>query len=153
MTMTGAHRTAAAGRLICAASLAVTALAASVLMPARADAQQTTLPPVVVSPPAQPPRINDQLDHKDGGDGKNGAAGGKGDDNRAFERLNQELKRKADETNPVLNNPPLDARSPDTKTGVVNIPGVQQQYGKNFGNSVVPFRPPPPIYTSPLGRH
>ncbi len=101
---------------------------------------QTTLPEITVSPPQQPPRIQDELNRKDSGDGKSGA-GAKGDENGALGKLNQELKRKADETNPVGNNPPLDARSPDTKTGVINIPGVQQQYGKNFGNSVVPFRP------------
>ncbi len=84
------------------------------------------------------------------GDGKSGA-GGKGDENHTLEQLNRQLKRKADETNPIVNTPPLDARSPDTKTGVVNIPVVQQQYGKNFGNSVIPYRPGPSAPTSPLG--
>lgn len=47
----------------------------------------------------------------------------------------------------------IDARSSDLKKGVVNLPAVQQQYGKNFGRSVIPYRPgPPPVYTSPLGR-
>jgi hypothetical protein len=128
--------------------LAAAAMAMLATMPDRTEAQ-TSLPEITVSPPPQPPKINDQLDHKDG-DGKSGA-GVKGDDNHSFERLNQQLKRKVDETNPVGNDPPLDARSPDTKTGVVNIPGVQQQYGKNFGNSVVPYRPGAPVYTSPLG--
>ncbi len=117
---------------------------------AHAEAQTTTLPEVTVTAPTKPPRIQDELGRKDGGDGKSGT-GGKGDGNAALDKLNQELKRKADETNPIGNVPPLDAHSPDTKTGVVNIPGVQQQYGKNFGNSVVPFRPPPPVFTSPLG--
>jgi len=54
----------------------------------------------------------------------------------------------------AVNQPPIDARSPDTKVGVVNIPGVQQQYGGNFGLSVVPYRPPPLIYAPSLGgRH
>ncbi|WP_407112967.1 hypothetical protein [Bradyrhizobium sp. LMG 9283] len=44
-----------------------------------------------------------------------------------------------------------DARSPDAKVGVVNIPGVQQQYGRNFGVSVAPFRPPPPVVSAPIG--
>lgn len=109
------------------------------MIPVRTEAQ-TSLPEITVSPPPQPPRIQDRLDHKDAGDGRNGA-GAKSGDGRSLEQLNQQLKRKVDETNPVLNTPPLDARSPDTKTGVVNIPGVQQQYGKNFGNSVIPYRP------------
>src|ERR1700737_3753395 len=72
---------------------------------------------------------------------------------RAFECLNQKLKQQVDRVAPTLNLPPIDARSPDTKTGVVNIPGVQQQYGKNFGVSAVPFRPAPLQFNSPLGPH
>jgi hypothetical protein len=107
-----------------------------VVMPVQADAQ-TALPEITISPPP-PPRSTDHIGG--GGDGK-GGADAKGNESRSFERLNQQLKRKVDETNPIGNNPPLDARSPDTKIGVVNIPGVQQQYGKNFGVSVVPYRP------------
>ncbi|HEY0330268.1 MAG TPA: hypothetical protein VGC77_14365 [Rhodopseudomonas sp.] len=73
---------------------------------------------------------------------------------RAMDCLNQRLKREVDRVNPSLTLPPLDARSPDTKVGVVNVPAVQQQYGKNFGVSVMPYRPPPLTFTSPLGsRH
>ncbi len=71
---------------------------------------------------------------------------------RALEQLNKQLRRKVDETNPSLNLPPIDARSPDLKTGVVNMPAVQQQYGKNFGRSVIPYRPAAPTYTAPIGR-
>ena len=148
--MSETHRRAGAGisgRLV---FLAATCAVFSALVPARAIAQQSTLPPVTVTAPKtkevdQPARI--------GGDAAKGGAGAKGDGKGQFDRLNQELKRKADETNPTANSPPLDARSPDTKTGVVNIPGVQQQYGPNFGHSVVPYRPPPLIYTSPLAPH
>jgi hypothetical protein len=66
--------------------------------------------------------------------------------------LNQELKGQADKINPTTNPPPIDAKSGDTKTGVVNIPGVQQQYGKNFGQSAVPFRPAAPTFTPPPAR-
>jgi hypothetical protein len=72
---------------------------------------------------------------------------------RAMDCLNQKLKREVDRVNPTMNLPPVDARSPDTKIGVVNIPGVQQQYGKNFGVSAVPFRPAPPTFSSPLAPH
>lgn len=68
---------------------------------------------------------------------------------KAMECLNQKLKREVDRVNPVMNLPPIDARSPDIKTGVVNIPAVQQQYGRNFGISVVPYRPPPPVFSTP----
>lgn len=62
--------------------------------------------------------------------------------------LNQKLKREVDRVNPVMNLPPIDARSPDIRTGVVNIPAVKQQYGRNFGVSVIPYRPPP-VFTVP----
>lgn len=71
---------------------------------------------------------------------------------KKIQRLNQQLKRKVDEVNPTINMPPFDARSPDTKIGVINIPAVQQQYGKNFGISAVPYRPPSVTYSAPLGR-
>jgi hypothetical protein len=66
--------------------------------------------------------------------------------------LNETLKKQVDQVNPVLNAPPIDAKSQDLKVGTVNIPAVQQQYGQNFGHSVIPFRPSPPVFTSPVGR-
>jgi hypothetical protein len=71
---------------------------------------------------------------------------------RSFGCLNQTLKRDVEKVSPSLNLPPIDARSGDTKTGVVNLPGVQQQYGQNYGRSVIPYRPAPLIYSSPVGR-
>lgn len=71
---------------------------------------------------------------------------------KSFGCMNEKLKRQVDRVNPpVLNVPPIDARSSDLKVGTVNVPAVQQQYGKNFGISVVPYRPPPPVYVTPLG--
>jgi hypothetical protein len=72
---------------------------------------------------------------------------------KSMDCLNQKLKREVDRVSPTINQPPIDARSPDTKVGVINIPGVQQQYGKNFGVSVVPFRPAPPTFPPFGGRH
>jgi hypothetical protein len=72
---------------------------------------------------------------------------------RAFDCLNRKLREQADRVNPSMPAAPLDASSPDLKVGTVNIPAVQQQYGKNFGVSVMPYRPPPPIYNVPMGRH
>jgi len=71
---------------------------------------------------------------------------------RAMDCLNQKLKREVDRVNPTMNLPPIDARSPDPKTGVINIPGVAQQYGKNFGVSAVPYRPAPPTFSAPMHR-
>jgi hypothetical protein len=71
---------------------------------------------------------------------------------RAYNCLNQKLKKEVDRVNPSVNMPPVDARSPDIRVGVVNIPAVQQQYGKNFGVSVMPHRPALPTFSPPLGR-
>ncbi len=73
-------------------------------------------------------------------------------DDHSLGCLNEQLKRKVDEVNPVLNLPPLDARSQDLKVGTVNVPAVQQQYGQNFGHSVIPYRPPRPVFTPTIGR-
>lgn len=71
---------------------------------------------------------------------------------RAFDCLNQKLKREVDRVNPSMNIPPVDARSADIRVGVVNMPAVRQQYGSNFGVSVKPYRPTPPVFSSPIGR-
>lgn len=70
---------------------------------------------------------------------------------QSFGCLNERLKRQVDSVNPSLNVAPIDAKSSDLKVGVVNMPGVQQQYGKNFGRSVVPYRPAPPVYSPSIG--
>jgi hypothetical protein len=68
-----------------------------------------------------------------------------GGDN-AFGCLNQKLKREVDRTNPSINLPPIDARSPDVRVGNVNEAAVRQQYGSNYGRSAFPFRPPTPTF-------
>jgi hypothetical protein len=126
--------------------LAALAVAAAAAMPGQAKAQ-TSLSEITVSPPDLPPRITDQFNRKGGGDGHIGAGAKDGDNTHGLDRLDQQLKRKVDEINPLGNIVPLDARSPDVKTGMVNIPGVEQQYGQNFGKSVMPYRPPSPVYS------
>ncbi len=63
--------------------------------------------------------------------------------------LNQKLKREVERVNPSINLPPLDARSPDVRVGNANEAAVRQQYGSNYGRSVVPFRPPTPTFGVP----
>lgn len=70
---------------------------------------------------------------------------------RAFNCLNQKLREEVNRVNPSANIPPIDARSSDIRVGVVNMPAVQQQYGRNFGVSVIPYRPAPPVFTAPIG--
>jgi hypothetical protein len=61
--------------------------------------------------------------------------------NQQFGCLNQQLKREVDRVTGVPNVPPIDARSSDVRVGNVNEAAVRQQYGPNYGRSVVPFRP------------
>src|ERR1700760_2173366 len=120
------------------------------------DTSATPEPPA----PAPAPKNSGSGSGKLGGGG--GAANGTGapgsgkctgkesDPSDAIRCLNQQMKGETDKVNPAPPNaPPIDAKSGDTKTGVVNIPGVQQQYGKNFGVSATPFRPPPPTFNRP----
>lgn len=105
----------------------------------------TVLPEVSVHAPASRPNQPAV--------GRGNDAGKKPGEAPSFERLNRELKRRVDETNPAIPGAPVDARSPDIRTGVVNVPAVQQQYGRNFGHSVIPYRPAAPVYSAPLGHH
>ncbi|HTH98409.1 MAG TPA: hypothetical protein VL574_13405 [Stellaceae bacterium] len=60
--------------------------------------------------------------------------------------LNQKLKQATDSVQPVGNIPPVDASSPAVKVGGFNETAMQQQYGQNWGKSVVPFRPAPLVF-------
>lgn len=61
---------------------------------------------------------------------------------RSFDCLNRLLRSEVKKVEPHLPAPPIDAGSSDLKTGVVNIPAVRQQYGRNFGISATPYRDP-----------
>jgi hypothetical protein len=68
----------------------------------------------------------------------------------AFACLNQELQSQAQAAHQAPRiAAPLGAGGPSNATGTFNQTGVAQQYGKNFGSSVIPYRPPPPVFTNP----
>ncbi|MGY3693579.1 hypothetical protein ACVIGA_003659 [Bradyrhizobium sp. USDA 3240] len=126
-------------------------------MQAQAQTQQhTPLPEIVVGTP--PPAVNLNRDTSGGtgraaARGSGGAPAGGCGDAASLGCINERLKKQVDQVNPpVTNTPPIDAKSQDLKVGVVNIPAVQQQYGRNFGVSAFPYRPAAPVYTSPVGR-
>jgi hypothetical protein len=126
----------------------------------REGSEGRDLPPITVVPTAPKPSVAPPPEGGGAAAPPNGAArqgGGCADATAGSERslgcVNEMLKRKVDSVNPITNTPPIDAKSPDTKTGVVNIPAVQQQYGKNFGISAVPYRPPAPTFVSPMTAH
>lgn len=136
-------------------AIAVVVLAAVPARAQQAPAQQqhTALPEIIVGAP--PPSVN--LNHDSGNAGAGRAAPGRatgearcGDAaaGQSLDCINARLRKQVDQVNPpVTNTPPIDAKSQDLKVGVVNVPAVQQQYGRNFGVSAFPYRPPAPVYT------
>ncbi|MES5484735.1 hypothetical protein QMZ05_18425 [Bradyrhizobium sp. INPA03-11B] len=121
-------------------------------MQAEAQTQQhTPLPEIVVGTP--PPALNLNRD-TNGGAGRPAARSGGGapaercGDAASLGCINERLKKQVDQVNPpVTNTPPIDAKSQDLKVGVVNVPAVHQQYGRNFGVSAFPYRPAAPVYS------
>jgi len=118
---------------------------------AQTSQQHTPLPEIVVGTP--PPALN--LNHDSSGGpgraaarGSGGAPGERCGDAASLGCINERLKKQVDQVNPpVTNAPPIDAKSSDLKVGVVNVPAVQQQYGRNFGVSAFPYRPAAPVYS------
>jgi hypothetical protein len=138
------------------AVLVITAAAIIAATPACAE-EPTALPEITVI--GAPPRQTASPGGSPAGAGAPLAAGHPRCDaatsggEPSFDCLNEKLKKQVDQINPVLNAPPIDARSPDIKVGTVNVPAVQQQYGQNFGRSVVPYRAPPLVFSSPMAPH
>jgi len=104
-------------------------------------AQQSEQLPQVEVPGPRPPTDSESCSKAASGSSQN------------LKCLNQQLKQQVDQINPPSIEAPLNAGSSDTKIGIVNLPAVQQQYGQNYGHSIFPYRPPPLVYGSPLGRH
>ncbi|MHC2434761.1 hypothetical protein [Bradyrhizobium sp. USDA 4451] len=132
-------------------AIAVAGLSA---MPAPAQTptpQHTPLPEIVVGIP--PPALNLNRDTSGG----TGRAAARGSGSAPAERcgdasslgcINERLRKQVDQVNPpVTNTTPIDAKSQDLKVGVVNVPAVQQQYGRNFGVSAFPYRPAAPVFS------
>jgi len=67
--------------------------------------------------------------------------------------LNRRLQRQVERVRPVGDVPPLDASAPALQVHGFNESALRQQFGRNFGTSVVPFRPSPPVFAPPFGAH
>jgi len=63
--------------------------------------------------------------------------------------LNQELQSLAQAAAPPAAAVPLGAGSSSNAVGTFNQFGVAEQYGKNFGTSAIPYRPPAPVFSTP----
>lgn len=133
-------------------AIAMAGLSAAQAQAQTPQPQHTPLPEIIVGSP--PPAVNLNRDSSGGGAGRaaargsGGAPGERCGDAASLGCINERLKKQVDQVNPpVTNTPPIDAKSQDLKVGVVNIPAVQQQYGRNFGVSAIPYRPPMPVYS------
>lgn len=68
----------------------------------------------------------------------------------ALNCLNQQLQQQVQAANPSQPNLPLAAVSSSNKVGTFNEQSVNEQYGQNFGKSVVPYRPPASTFNNPV---
>ncbi len=73
-----------------------------------------------------------------------------GENPSPYNCLNQELQQQVAGASPPQENLPLSATSPSNAVGIFNKQGVAEQYGQNFGKSVIPFRPSAPVFNSSL---
>lgn len=62
-------------------------------------------------------------------------------DVRTFDCLNEKLETESARIPKVPNIPPFDVRSKDVHLGIVNQSALRQQFGKNYGVSIYPYRP------------
>lgn len=73
-----------------------------------------------------------------------------GERTSSLECLNQRLEHEVRRVQPPRNIAPSDAVTPQVKLGGFNQAAVRQQYGSNFGKSVVPYRPSTGQFTNPI---
>jgi hypothetical protein len=64
--------------------------------------------------------------------------------------LNQQLQQQTQGGQGAPGIPPVTSSSPSNQVGTFNRQGLSEQYGKNFGKSVIPYRPPAPVYGNSL---
>lgn len=67
--------------------------------------------------------------------------------------MNEKLRDQAQSARGPVNVPPYDANSKAVSVGGFNQAATAQQFGSNFGKSVVPYRPPVGGPVPSLGGH
>jgi hypothetical protein len=67
-----------------------------------------------------------------------------------FNCLNQQLQQEVQGAGSTQPHMALGATSPSNQVGTFNEQGVAEQYGQNFGKSVIPYRPPAPVFNNSL---
>jgi hypothetical protein len=71
---------------------------------------------------------------------------------RAYNCLNRELQRMVPGKRFSSQDAPYSATSPAPEVGTFNQAATRERLGSAFGNSVVPQRPPAPVFTPSLQR-
>jgi hypothetical protein len=74
-----------------------------------------------------------------------------GEKSSGWSCINQRLKAEVERVQPVGNIAPLQAGSAAVQVGGFSETAMSQQYGRNWGKSVVPFRPPASVFGHTLG--
>jgi hypothetical protein len=67
-----------------------------------------------------------------------------------YDCLNQQLQQEVQGVTSTEPSLPLSAGSPPNQVGTFNEQSLSEQYGKNWGHSVIPYRPPPPVFSNGL---
>ncbi len=117
------------------------ALMIIVLVPA--DSRAQSLPgPLLSPPPAASAAIGGDAPKFPATDGNCVEVEIGGEPSPPLNCLNRKLKKRIEQLQLPQVSAPLDAKSSDTRLGIVNQPALRQQYGSNYGISVVPQRPP-----------
>lgn len=106
---------------------------------------QLAILPVVAAMVLAPPAVAEQgsIGHSHSGDARACVdVEIAGDRTPDYGCLTEALRRRIDATKPIANSPPfrLDGAAPNS-IGLITPTEVKQQYGPNFGKSVVPYRP------------
>jgi hypothetical protein len=71
---------------------------------------------------------------------------------RYYHCLNEQMQHVSRDPSSAAKDAPLSARSPAPAVGSFNQSATHERLGSSFGKSVVPQRPPPPVFSSPLVR-
>jgi hypothetical protein len=69
---------------------------------------------------------------------------------RSYSCLNRQLERLVPGKRPSSQDAPYSASSPAPQVGTFNQAATRERMGNAFGHSVVPQRPPPPVFTPPV---
>jgi hypothetical protein len=71
-------------------------------------------------------------------------------DEAFYSCLNDQLRRLTEQGRFSSTDVPIGVTSPPNQVGTFNQAATAERLGTSFGHSVIPQRPPPPVFTNPL---